>query len=58
VGTKGAVQVHPWEGGWDTGVGRTRSTKPNSRILIENPWPALPNRKSMMYDLAIFSSAI
>ncbi len=28
------------EGGWDTGGGIFNSTKPNSRILIENPLPA------------------
>ncbi len=29
-------------GGWDTGVGRPRSIMPNSRFLIEKPWPAKP----------------
>jgi hypothetical protein len=27
----------PWEGGWDTGVGRSSSILQNSRILIVNP---------------------
>ncbi len=34
-----AEQLHgrpPWEGGWDTGVGRSSSIQPNSEILIEN----------------------
>ncbi len=27
----------PVEGGWDTGVGKSSSTEPDSRILIQNP---------------------
>ncbi len=42
------TQLHgciPKEGGCDTGDGRSISIQPNSGVLIENSWPALPAGK-------------
>ncbi len=36
----------PLVGGWDTGVGRSSSNEPNSRVIIENPWPAKNSQKN------------
>ncbi len=33
----------PWQGGQDTGVGRSSSSYPNNGILIENPLAGLKN---------------
>jgi hypothetical protein len=36
----------PKEGGWDTGVGRSRSIKPNCKILIENTLAVKASQKN------------
>jgi len=41
-----AALAHSWEGGWDTGVGRSSSSQPNGTILIENLLAGLSARKN------------
>ncbi len=38
---RAAVRVGSWEGGWNTGVGRSSPIQPNSMIPIEIPWPMM-----------------
>ncbi len=45
-----ARQIHQEEG-WATGVGKSTSIQPNSRILIEKPQPAKPVRKKIVLIL-------
>jgi hypothetical protein len=43
--------IFPEKGGWDTGVGRSGSLKPNIRIPIEKPLLGKPARKIAKLDI-------
>jgi hypothetical protein len=52
-----AALSHSWEGGWDTGVGRSSSSQPNGTILIEKLLAGLSARKkSVISEFAEFTS--
>ncbi len=49
-----AMWVCSWGGGgWDTGVGRSDSMKPNNKIHIENPRVVKAGRKNDLSKAAI-----